>query len=652
MESVHLLDIVLCLTFFLLGTTLLHLFSEKISFPYTVALLIVGFISQFLFHYLHIDTHITLSPDFTYYFLLPILLFEAAVHINVHQFKLQFKTITFLATFGLLLSIFIISFGLAYLLELPFEIALLFATIISATDPIAVLALFKTLGAPKRLALIAEGESMFNDATAVIAFRMVSGFVLADTAFGSKALFQSTGSFLYVFVGSIVFGVILGYLFSLIIQWIKADRVITTALITALALGSFSIAEHFFHLSGVMTTVFAGLIFGMLAQGKIRNSVVLFVQEYFHYLGFLSLSVVFFFAAFNLDFGLFTRELPIIFITIVVVLIARAASVYVTIFLSNHLRFFKDEPNIPMSWQHILNWGGLRGVIPLVLVYSLPDTFPYKEMMLRFSLATLVFTLFVNGLTIKKLLTSLGLHLQKKEDKIIQDELQLFSLAETRRKLKELPEREFTKSIIEEIDSALQEKEKFYKHELLEISDPESFLLSLKLQSLTIERKTLHKLFEQGRFSEGVLYEFESDLDLQQDGLSYPSLYKNGPVGKEGIRNTQKSFRKRLVMLRRFALRYKWLSKIFQINEKDIVAERYSLLRARLFTSFAVLDYLQRLEMIFPQKKNILKAIKQVEKMQKKYIERNQQEIKEVSSQYPELVTDYQKKIISQLLTK
>lgn len=652
MESVHLLDIALTITFFLLGTTLLHLFSEKISFPYTVSLLIVGFVSQFLFQYFHIEPHISLSPDFTYFFLLPILLFEAAVHINIHQFKLQFKTITFLATFGLLVSIFVIAFGLAYLIHLPFEIALLFATIISATDPIAVLALFKTLGAPKRLALIAEGESMFNDATAVIAFRLVSGFVLADTAFGSKTLFQSTGNFLYVFFGSIIFGVILGYLFSLIIQWIKADRIITTTIITALALGSFSIAEHFLHLSGVMTTVFAGLIFGMFAQGKIKNQIVLFIQEYFRYLGFLALSLVFFFASFTLDVGLFTKELPIIFIVIFVVLLARAISVYLTAFISNHTRFFKNEPNIPMSWQHILNWGGLRGVIPLVLVYSLPDTFIYKEMMLRFALATLVFTLFVNGLTIKKLLTILHLHLQKKEEKIIQDELRLFSLAETRKKLKELPEREFTQSVIDEIDKDLQKKETFYKRDLIEISDPQSFLRSLKLQSIAIERETLYKLFEKGRFSEGVLYEFESELDLQQDGISYPALYQQGPVGKEGIKNTHKSFRKRLFILRRFVLRYKLLSKMLQINEKDIIAERYSLLRARTFTSYAVLDYLKRLETFFPHKKIITNAIKETEAIQNSYIEKNQQEINKLSLQYPELVTNYQQKIINQLISQ
>jgi monovalent cation:H+ antiporter, CPA1 family len=651
MEHVHLIEYTIYVALFLLMTSLVYILSKKISFPYTVSLLILGFLGQLAVHVFHLDIHLSLSPDFTYFVLLPVLLFEASIGINIHQFKLQFRTITFLATFGLLLSIFVVAFGLAIFLNLPFEIALLFGAIISATDPIAVLALFKTLGAPKRLSLVADGESMFNDATAVIAFRVISGFVLAEQAFKAQTFIQTFNNFMYVFIGSIVLGVVMGYLFSVIVKRIRTEKVFNAALITALAIGSFSVAEHFFHLSGVITTVMAGIAFGNLARGRMNRTVFGFVEEFFGYLGFLALSLVFYFASFSLDVGLFTQSLPILLGVVFIVLVARAVSVYGTVFLSNRLALFKNEPNIPMSWQHILNWGGLRGVIPLVLVYSLPDTFAYKQMMLQFTFAALLFTLFVNGLTIKPLLLKLKLHLPKKEEQIIEDELKMFDIDVMRKRLEILPEAEFDRKILQSVDKELKEKEDKYRKEILELVDAKTFLTSLKLEALAIEREVLHKLFEQGRFTERVLHEFESELDLQQDALEYPDLYTVHIVNKKGEIHSKKSFRKKLLMFRRFIANYTLLSKVLHINEKEIILERYALLRARLFTSYAVLDYLDRLEKKFATNKIITSDLEEVRKIQLKYVANNQKELDEVTKEYSDYVTEYQTKMITKIIT-
>lgn len=644
----HILDYALYIALFLFITTILQFLAQKISFPYTVALLILGFLMQLFVYLFHFDLPFHLSPDLTYFVLLPVLLFEAAMHINIHQFKLQFKTITFISTFGLLLSIFVVGFGLAYLLHLPFGIALLFGAIISATDPIAVLALFKTLGAPKRLSLVADGESMFNDATAVIAFRVISGFVVAEEAFGSSAVFASAGNFLYVFLGSIILGLLLGYIFSLLIDFFKKDRILITALLTSLALGSFSGAEHFFHLSGVMTTVIAGVVFGNLARGRIKSETTHFVEEYFSYIGFIALSLVFFFASFDINISLFSNELPTLFLVVFVVLLARVVSVYVTFYLSNKLPFFKNEPNVPLSWQHILTWGGLRGVIPLVLVYSLPESFVYKGLMLQFTLATLLFTLFVNGLTIKWLLVKLKLHLPQKEESLLQDEMTLVALNESRKKLQHLPVREFTPSVLKEVENNLYSKETQSKHRLIEMSNSSYFLTAMKLQSLTIERETLKKLFEGGRMTAQVFYEFESELDLQQDALEYPDL-ANRDI-KDGKIATKKPFRKRLLLLRKFVSRYRFLSNMLHVTTEDLVAERFSLLRARLFTSYAVIDNLTWLKAEFNRYPKVIEAINEVEIIQKEYIKRNRIQIQEISSDYPKIAINYQKRVITQLI--
>jgi len=183
------------------------------------------------------------------------------LHINIHEFRLQFKTISFLATFGLLVSLFLVGFLTAYFLHLPLPVAFLFGALISATDPIAVLALFKTLGAAKRLALIADGESMFNDATAVIAFKTVSVFAIGGAYLAPSHIFGGFTNFVSVFFGSIAMGAIGAYILSLILSKVKSDRLIVNSISAALALGGFVASEYFFHLSGVITTVIAGIIF-------------------------------------------------------------------------------------------------------------------------------------------------------------------------------------------------------------------------------------------------------------------------------------------------------------------------------------------------------------------------------------------------------
>jgi len=158
MEHETILSLALFGASFFALITIVQKLCNKFSFPYTVALLLTGILGQLLVTLFHFETIFRLSPDIIFYFLLPTLLFEAAMHINIHQFRLQFKTISFLASFGLLISVFVIGIGTTLLIGLPLGVALLFGALISSTDPIAVLSLFKTLGAPKRLSLLADGK--------------------------------------------------------------------------------------------------------------------------------------------------------------------------------------------------------------------------------------------------------------------------------------------------------------------------------------------------------------------------------------------------------------------------------------------------------------------------------------------------------------
>ncbi len=570
------------------------------------------------------------------------------MHINFHQFKLQFKTITFLATFGLLISMFTIGFAIAYFTNLPLGVGLLFGAMISATDPIAVLALFKHLGAPKRLGLLAEGESMFNDATAVITFRLIASFVVANQYFETQKLLHGAFEFVFVFIGSIIIGLIFAYLTSLIIARIKEDRATETTLTLALALGSFTLAEHYLHLSGVIATVIAGITMGNLGKTKISASVTHFLEEMWEYLSFLSISLIFFFTAFNLNFEIFKN--PIHIATIVaIVLIARTLSIYLSFFFTNTLPFFKNEPNVLMSWQHIINWGGLRGVIPLVLVFSLPDTFPYKDGILSLAFATFLFTLFVNGITIKWLLTKLKLHIPAKEELIIKQEHNILELNLARQKLKTLTSDEFDPKIIKSIDQQLKSQEQENYQKLLKYASKTELVKSLQLESLDIEKKTYVDLFYQNHISENILFQLEAEIDLQEDALKYPNVYKGRGFSSGGKIDTTSTFKNRLHHLTQFISRHKLLGFIARKSEETLVYDRFTFLKARIIASYKVLEYLKHLQKIFKDDKT-KSAITTVKKDHKKYIKLNQQKADQLSQKYPHILEKHQQATIKSLI--
>lgn len=637
---------VLFIGVFLLVTAMLRMWTERFLFPYTVALLVLGFFSQYVVHVFQLNIHLNLSTDLIYFVLLPLLLFESAYQVNAHQFRLQFKTITFLATFGLLLSIFAVAVLLSLVVGLPMNIALLFGALISSTDPIAVLTLFKSLGAPKRLGLLAEGESMLNDATGVIAFRLIASFVVAESQFSTASLAFTTLNFVYVFVGSLVFGGIMGYLCSLLIAQVKHDRLIEITFTVALALISFVAAEYFFHLSGVISTVAAGIVFGNFGKTRISSSVIESMHQLWEYVGFLAVSAVFFFAAFNLVPETVLNASWHTFAAIGVVLAARAISVYVTFFISNTLPFFKDEPNVPLSWQHILTWGGLRGVIPLVLVYSLPDNFVYKGEFLTYTLATFLFTLFVNATTIGWLLKKLGLHLPKLEEEIIQEEISLFQLQETRERLRSLPTEEFDSDVVSEVEHKINQLEVKLREHLISLVTPREFARSLRLQAFEIERKVLRNLFLAGHITEAVLFEFEAELDLQQDAIEYPSLSSGRGLTQEGRRESHQSFRKRLQFLRHGLTRLPLLGVFAQQSSDRLVLERFALLQARVVASTEVINYLVHLKELMHDHAQALSAIDEVEAEHERMRLRNSLQMQGLEREYQRLYKKFELQLI------
>ena len=649
MEQNILITILLFLSFFLAFIAFLQTFSIKVSLPYTVALLLAGLFTQLINNNFQLNIHLTLPTDVIYYLLLPVLLFEAAQHINIHQFRLQFKTISFLSTFGLLVSVFMIATVLVYAAGVSWGASLLFGAVISATDPIAVLTLFKTLGAPRRLSLLADGESMFNDATGVIAFKLVSLFVITQTLFQTEKLISSLGNFAYVFFGSMILGALFGYLTTLLINKVKNDRVVVTALTLSATFGSFVGSEYFFHLSGVITTVIVGIVIGNMGKTKINAAVTHFLEEFWEYLAFFSVSIVFFFAAFNLNLEIFLSNPLTLIIAVLAVLLGRAVSVYLTCFISNNFSFFKDEPNVPLSWQHILNWGGLRGVIPLVLAYSIPTSYQYREEILAFTLSTLLATLLINGLTIQWLLKKLSLHIPKKEEEIARKQQSIFNIENKLLKLQKLKDEGFYSNIIKDVQEKFIADLEITKNNLLFSTSSEELFNSLLFQALELERSYIHGLYHRGYIQENVYYELDLQLDLQQDALEYPEVFQGRAIEKGGILKADYSYRQKIKDIGRVIRNLPFGELILKKSSDEIILSRYELVRARIASNAQVLEYLAKVEKLLStnEAKNVVNKVKAIHE---KYITANKKEAKEIEEKEKVLTVNFQKQTIRAVL--
>lgn len=647
-----LINTVIFIGFFLLGAGILQQFSTIFKFPFTVALLASGLIAQYVFRGLGLEALVALDAQVIFLVLLPALLFGAAMHINLHQFRLQFKTISFFATFGLLVSVFVVGALVSYLIGLPVGPSLVFGALISATDPIAVLALFKTLGAPQRLALVADGESMFNDATGVIAFRVVSAIFVSGVSYVGSQWLTVAWDFAYVFFGSMALGAVIGYILSIALAKIKNDIAVETTLTLGVAFISFAGAEHWFHLSGVIASVMAGLIAGNMGRSRLSPSVAHFVHEFWDYIGFLAVSAVFFFATLHLDLTMFTDRPSRWMLAVLSVLIGRAVSVYMSGFITNTYGFFKEEPNVPLSWLHVLNWGGLRGVIPLVLVFTLPDSYPYKQDIFVFTFASLLFTLFVNGLSIELLLKKLGLHLPSKDLAIAKGQEKVLQYEQALDHLDHLPSGEFVSNLRTKMKREVESKLSSARSEVMSLMENASDVLkSVKLDTLKHERSWLETYFKSGYISETVFFEYDAELDIQQDSLEYSDIYiGRGVVGRNGEVKSRLTFQERMRTIQKRAKNWPIFSTFLARSEDQSIRDRYALVKVRLMIVKQVFAHLKEVAKVAPKDKALKTALTEVTGRYQEHEERNSKELSALEKKYSEVVGEYQDHLIHSLV--
>jgi len=284
-------------------------------------------------------------------------------------------------------------------------VALTFGALIAATDPVAVVSIFRSLGMPKRLAVLVEGESLLNDGTALVLFNLM--LVIVST--GEFNLAMSALDFMRISAGGIAVGIFLGWAISRLIARID-DYLIETTLTTVLAFGAYLIAEQL-HFSGVLAVVAAGLINGNLGPQGMSPTTRIILFNFWEYVAFLVNSLVFLLIGLEVDIPALLQAWRPIAWAIGAVILARVLVVYGLSLLLRRIA----EP-VSLRWQHVLTWGGLRGALSLALALSLPVSFGTDRTLLRtMAFGVVLFTLLIQATTMRSLIRRLGIITRRPE---------------------------------------------------------------------------------------------------------------------------------------------------------------------------------------------------------------------------------------------
>jgi CPA1 family monovalent cation:H+ antiporter len=373
-----------------------HRYTRKIIIPGVAILMFLGAILPIVPNLTHdVEDFYGITeriPEIILYVIIPILIFESGRKLSIKQIKNEAIPIGFFAIIGVIITILIIGIAVTTIFQIPFVDGLLFGTILAATDPVAVGIIFKKFPIPHRLNLIIEGESLFNDATGVISFNVVKGIIFSGVAF---SLLDTSVSFLWTMVGAIAFGTGLGWLGGKILNKWKADEYVDFTFSLGLAIAGYIVADHYLHVSGVVTTLFTAILIVTIHK-EISTGVRKLFHKYWDYIGFITNSMLFFLIGIPLLSveSYESASVPLILILVipfVIMMLSRAAVVYGG---STFLRIFRVK--IPLQWQNVLTLGGLRGGIAVALALSIPAAYEFKDLFISLVVPLIAINLVVN----------------------------------------------------------------------------------------------------------------------------------------------------------------------------------------------------------------------------------------------------------------
>jgi len=389
---------------FLSCLTIVGLLANRfLKLDLTLACTLVGFLTGLSLTYLEFDTGIRANnlKDIIFFIILPVLIFEAAWHLKLHVFRHWVIPILVLAIVGVLISCVVtaalVYLGIGHTEGFPWIAALITGAILAATDPVAVIAQLNANNASEELTTLFEGESLFNDATGIVLFTIVLGFATQTWHEGSSYV----GYFALVFFGGLAVGLIVGLLAAMIAVQI-GDSTASKFILIFTAFASFYIAEHIFHVSGILAVTIAALTTHYTLR-KADAELIEGVAPTWAWLGLFFNNLLFVMMGLVITINMFTERWLAMLIAIIASLIARTVAVTFCGLCTKPL-----DKNISAAWQVLLVWGGLRGAVAIALVLSLPTSLPYWWTIQSAVFGVVVFSMFVQSTTNPMLIKKYG----------------------------------------------------------------------------------------------------------------------------------------------------------------------------------------------------------------------------------------------------
>jgi len=371
------------------------------------------------------------SETFIYVFL-PLLVFEAAFTSEVRRILEDAAPILMLAVVATVITAVIVGLALWPFAATSLVVCLLLGAVVSTTDPAAVIALFRDVGAPARLTRLVAGESLLNDAAAIVLYTVLLGILVSG-----RRPFVGSGAIEFVlsFIGGGALGFVAGRAFLQVVPWTRDDRLAEGTLTVALAYLAFIAAERFFHVSGVVAVMASGMTVSFFGRARIGPDNWTFLTDLWEQIAFWAHSLVFLLASILIPKLLFDVRLHDLTLVAVLIVAAFAARLAVLFLLLPILSLARLTKPISTVYKLAIAWGGLRGALTLVLALGVTENFALPLEVRHFVgvLATglVLFTLLVNGTTLRATIRLLGLDRLSPVGRLLRDRVLELSYADT-----------------------------------------------------------------------------------------------------------------------------------------------------------------------------------------------------------------------------
>jgi CPA1 family monovalent cation:H+ antiporter len=375
--------------------------AKRISVPYNVALVVVGL----LLVVMNVLPETPMDPGFVLMVFLPILIFQGALSADDMSVRQAARPILALAAPGVVLSLVATAAVASWGIGLPFPIALLLGAVLAITDTVSVLLAFRSVRVPHRLAVIMEGESLFNDGTALV-FVSVAATVVMQ---GSANVAEIARMLIVAIAAGAVLGTTFGALAAMVLR--RAPDDLTAILASLVAVFATSLITEHFGGSPVIAVVIAGVLIGHAMRGGLDASHVLALQGFWEIAAFVINVWLFLLVGMQLTSELLLREAWPIVLAVIALHAGRAAAVY-GCFGMLHL----SGDSVPWRWQHVMVFGNIKGALSMAAVLALPQGIPYRERLIAIVFGVTLVTLVTQALPFRHFLTWLGIPGEHKDE--------------------------------------------------------------------------------------------------------------------------------------------------------------------------------------------------------------------------------------------